>query len=328
MSAAPFKVLFIAGSGRSGTTLLNNILGQLPYVFAAGELRELWHRGVIKNRQCGCGTPFHACPTWNAILQRAFGELDLDHAQAMSRRIESFRIAHLPRAALPALRPSARGPFAELLEHLQALYEAIAEVTDCRVIVDSSKNAAYGYLLSRAGLPGLDVLHAIRDAAATAYSWGQRKEFEPGHLMRRRPASTAAVEWDAHNLATELFLEPAADRYRRLRYEDFITAPRASDIDILRWLEEPTVDLPFISEHEVDLARETHAVFGNAMRFQRGPIELRRDDRWRTQMPSRALLTVTSLTGPLRWWYGYPVDPRRLRPRSSRAHTTGASSGG
>jgi hypothetical protein len=325
MSPVPYKVLFIAGSGRSGTTLLNNILGQLPDFFAAGELRELWDRGVVKNRQCGCGTPFHACPTWNAIIQRAFGGFDLELAQEMSRQIESFRIAHLPRTLVPAFRPGERGQLAELLEHLHALYEAIAEVTGCRVIVDSSKNAAFGYLLTRAGLPGLDVLHVVREAAATAYSWGQRKEFEPGHLMRRRPPYTAAAEWDAHNLATELFLAPAADRYRRLRYEDFIAAPRGSVIDILHWLEETTVDLPFTSELEVDLARDTHAVFGNAVRFQRGLIELHRDDRWRTQMPPRDLLTVTALTGPLRWWYGYPLDPRangssmcdRVHPRSS-----------
>lgn len=81
--------------------------------------------------------------------------------------------------------------------------------------------------------------------------------------------------------------------------------------DLLRRLGERTIDLPFPTEHEVHLSHDTHAVFGNAVRFQRGPLDLRADDRWRTHLPLRALATVTALTGPLRWWYGYPLDPRR-----------------
>lgn len=183
MNDPPFKVLFIAGNGRSGTTLLNSILGQFPGLFAAGELRELWDRGLLKNRQCACDRPFHTCAMGDAVLRRAFGGPDLDLAQQMADSIESFRITHLPLTVVPAMRPGDRGRLADPLRHLYALYEAIAEVTDCRVLVDSSKNAAYGYLLRCAGIPELDVLHVVREPTATAYSWGQRREFEPGHLM-------------------------------------------------------------------------------------------------------------------------------------------------
>src|SRR6476469_754930 len=57
--AAP--VLFIAGWGRSGSTLLDRMLGQVPGVFSAGELRDIWDRGVREDRLCGCGQPFHEC---------------------------------------------------------------------------------------------------------------------------------------------------------------------------------------------------------------------------------------------------------------------------
>ena len=36
------KVLFIAGNGRSGSTILDVILGQLEGFFAVGELRRIW----------------------------------------------------------------------------------------------------------------------------------------------------------------------------------------------------------------------------------------------------------------------------------------------
>ena len=36
---APARVLLIAGSGRSGSTMLANLLGSLPGVFSGGEIR-------------------------------------------------------------------------------------------------------------------------------------------------------------------------------------------------------------------------------------------------------------------------------------------------
>ena len=67
------KVLYVAGSGRSGSTIVDNILGQLDGVGRVGEVRFLWERGMLEDRTCGCGAAFSACPFWRAVLERAFG---------------------------------------------------------------------------------------------------------------------------------------------------------------------------------------------------------------------------------------------------------------
>jgi hypothetical protein len=43
-----------------------------------------------------------------------------------------------------------------------------------------------------------------------------------------------------------------------------------------------------------------HVVAGNPMRFERGEIALRRDDRWRVEMPVRSRIAVGGLTAPVR----------------------------
>jgi hypothetical protein len=187
------KVLFIAGSGRSGTTILHNVLGQIDGLFAAGELRELWLRGAVKDRMCSCQSSFRSCPTWGTIMDHAFGPLEEHEARETARLIESFRIHQLPRTWVPRLRHHDLQRRAKLLARLRRLYVAIGEVTGCRVIVDSSKNPSYGYLLAHAGVGELDVLHVVRDARAAAYSWGQRKAFEPGRMMRRRSRTCAST---------------------------------------------------------------------------------------------------------------------------------------
>src|SRR5438105_15565281 len=64
---APTTVLFIGGEGRSGSTLLDRMLGQLPGFFSTGELREVWNRGLIENLDCGCGLSFRSCSFWTAV---------------------------------------------------------------------------------------------------------------------------------------------------------------------------------------------------------------------------------------------------------------------
>ena len=67
------KLVFIAGAGRSGSTLLELLLGQFDGVFAAGELHSMWHRGLIENRRCGCGLPFRHCAVWKSVFEAELG---------------------------------------------------------------------------------------------------------------------------------------------------------------------------------------------------------------------------------------------------------------
>ena len=52
------RVVYIAGWGRSGSTLLELILDTLPGWRATGELRCLWEAGLRRNQLCGCGARF------------------------------------------------------------------------------------------------------------------------------------------------------------------------------------------------------------------------------------------------------------------------------
>ena len=52
-------ILFIVGSSRSGSTLLERLLNELPGVLSVGELKRMWRRGFVENRLCSCGQPFH-----------------------------------------------------------------------------------------------------------------------------------------------------------------------------------------------------------------------------------------------------------------------------
>ena len=91
-------VLYLLGKGRSGSTLLSMALGELDGVFAAGELRFFWRRGLVEDRRCACGERITDCAVWGAVAERL---ADLD-AEALARDSEAvFRWAA---GAAPAAR--------------------------------------------------------------------------------------------------------------------------------------------------------------------------------------------------------------------------------
>jgi Sulfotransferase family len=310
------KVLYIAGTGRSGTTLLDRILGQLDGFFSAGELENIWQRGILADRRCGCGMPFSRCPTWTAILRRAFGGLDgVDAARmaALGRR-------HTGPRSVPAVlagRDGRADPDTVVYrEELARLYRAVEQETGCGVIVDSSKSPLYARQLET--LPGVDLylVHLVRDPRATAHSFQRTKklpDFGDDRLMQRQPPLVSSRRWALWQAVTELLWRGRPGRYLRVRYEDFVRQPQPTVQRIAALVDEVPAELPFSSDTTVRM-RPTHSVSGNPNRFMTGSVEVRADDEWARLMRRTDRMLVTALTLPLLVYYGYPLlAPARPR---------------
>jgi hypothetical protein len=314
-------VLYIAGTGRSGSTVLANILGEVDGVFAAGEVRYLWQRGLNEGRLCGCGLPVRECPVWSRVLAMA-GEVDdperVDAIVSMLQR--TGRMRNLPSvlagAVVPRLDPAKAHSLAPARAALGDLYAAMAAVTASRVIVDSSKLPAYANVL--AASPGIDlrVVHLIRDPRGAAHSWSSKKTLADGaarsHMEQIGPAKSAML-WDVWNLAGGVLFKGGPDRYLRLRYEDFVADPPATVRRILGMVGMENADLPFVSGHEARTS-PNHSVAGNPDRLRHGAITLRSDDRWRSAMRPRNRRLVSALTSPLLLRYGYPLRAAAKQP--------------
>ncbi len=306
MPSSPMKVLFIAGAGRSGSTLLDGILGQIPGFVSVGELRYIWERGFLEDRLCGCGEPFSSCSFWTAVVSDAFGSpprVDPSRMQALQRL--GTRIRQLPRilTGTDATILDAMGVYLDEMAHL---YEAIAGQSNAHVIVDSSKLPTYGYFVGRLPRIDLRILHLVRDPRATAYSWLRTKTLPDragATMQRQRPFKSAAL-WSVWNLTAERLWSSDPHRYTRVRYEDLVRDPRGIVEQIVSFVGERAEKLPFASSHTVDLAC-THSVAGNPSRFRTGLVDIRADDEWATELQPRMRAIVETVSLPLRGRYGY-----------------------
>ncbi|HEU0286067.1 MAG TPA: sulfotransferase [Nocardioidaceae bacterium] len=303
------RILLVAGWGRCGSTLLAMMFGQVPGMFSAGEVREIWLRGCVENRPCGCGHYFRDCPFWHAVGERAYGGWDrLDLKSVLDLRYSVDRPWGMPRVL-------ARGMHGiEAYEHaLAALYRAILDVSGCQVIVDSSKLPSHTLILARMPEVDLRMVHLVRDSRGVAYSTSKRVEkptgLGPPTLLPRYGPVSSAARYDFYNGVTSA-LRATGVPYLRLRYEDLIADPYHRLCEVLAHAGQSLEpELPFLKGHQAELA-ENHLVDGNSVRFAHGPMQLRPDNEWRQVMPSLSRRTVTALTLPLLAAYGYRLVGR------------------
>ena len=304
------SVLFLGGFGRSGTTLLQRLLGELPGVWCVGEVVDLWRRGLLDNEGCGCEQVFHDCPFWREVGKIAFGgwdRIDADHVLGLKASLD--RITLIPRLAATWLDPRLRRRLAEYNAIHVQLYAAIAAASGCSVVADASKHAPQAFCLRWATDLDLRIVHIVRDSRGVAYSWTKKvrrpEAGTPNSLMDRFSPTHASMLWNAYNIAFEV-LSYRRVPMLRVRYEDLVRAPARVLREIADFAGLPVDEqtLSFLGEGYAQLT-QSHTVAGNPMRFETGKIAVREDDAWRVRFPTWQRAVVSAFTLPLLMRYGY-----------------------
>lgn len=320
---SPPSVLYVGGLGRSGSTLLERACAQIQGVCGAGELVYLWDRGIINNERCGCGEVFGACPFWAAVGDHAFGgweTVDVDRVKLLASRVDDVK--YVPRLLFPLAIGGLRSDVIEYLSYYERLVRGIAAVSGCGVVVDSSKITSLAYLLSHSQSLDLRLVHIVRDARAVAYSWTKvvrRPEVTSATAyMPRYSPGYMALLYDGHHVLLELL------RMRRvpellIRYEDFAEDPLGVVAKVAAFIGVSFDPAELRGDADASLhLRRVHTVSGNPSRFAVGDVAVRRDDRWRDEMPAAQRRLVGALTAPVQMRYGYLPDrgPVESRARS------------
>lgn len=318
-SDPPVKILYVLGRGRSGSTIFANAVGELDGFFPAGEVRELFDPVLRRaDSMCACGEPIRDCPVWSKVLAR-LPEVDVEevarwqHDVVRERRVYRL-LRHRPEDGDGA---SAGGggrsgrDWAALKAYARLMgqvYEALADVTGARVIVDASKRPSYGLFLRH--VPGCDpyYAHIVRDPRASAYSWKNRRYIgSAGGQVTPRGAVDATLRWDVLNLGAEATLRSAPPERRiQLRYEDFAAAPRETVERIAAFVGEGGTALPFAGERTIELGTN-HTIAGNPSRERIGRVEIRDEENWRVESRRLDRWLATAVALPLLPRYGYPL---------------------
>jgi hypothetical protein len=263
------RVLFLGGLGRSGTTLLERLLGELPGVCPLGEVVHLWERDVAGDERCGCGEHFSDCAFWHEVGLVGFGGWhNVDVWRVLALRDTVDRTRYIPRLASGRLSASLLPLVTEYAGYYARLYQAAAAVSGASVLVDSSKHASLAYCLRFAPEIDLRVAHVVRDSRGVAYSWTKkvvRPESSSGDEMTRYTPGRSALLWNAHNAAFGL-LPRCGVPVQRVQYERLSAAPNEVLSSLASFVELGLGEVEVVRDGVVSL-RAGHSAAGNPMRF-------------------------------------------------------------
>jgi hypothetical protein len=299
------KVLYIAGYGRCGSTVLATVLGNHPQMVSVGEVSYLYEDWTNPLRPCSCEAVYTECEFWQGALPAGSSEAGTGR---MVRAVE--RASFLPRLLLGRVSEKAREEYRVSQE--QVFGHALAR-SGAAIVVDSSKSArlTVGRSVALQRLAGNDVyfLHLVRDGWATIESkvvTGSNWALEGYAREPRLPTLRAVVGWVWSNCCASMMRRAfGRERYLLLRYEDFLSDSAASLRKIGELLDVDTgVLIERVGRGEAfDVG---HVVGGNRVRFQKA-VTLRRQEEKSKQprLTRRQRLLFSLLGGWLNRRYGY-----------------------
>ncbi len=337
----PVRVLKITGTARSGSTILDVVLGNHPDIESVGEVNRLIRTGWVSRESlrgidpkkravpiCTCGkrldvlyveTPEEACPFWSSVRRGWVGRTDPGSTESYPKLQDDFESQRRwPRLLYEGRRRS--GAFRSYAGLTRAFFESIRAVSGKPVIVDSATVPAQAFALGMT--PGIDlyVVHLVRDGRGVVASHlGSFRKDRPAGVRwdhKGRPIWRSAVRrgglylvsvvrWIVRNLATEwVCARLGPEKTMRLRYEDFVADPGGA-LDRIGSL--IGLDLTDLAQ-DASSGKPMHAghnVGGNRTK-KSGTITLRPDvQEWRTALsPTEQRLSWASM-GWLMRRYGY-----------------------
>lgn len=166
------KLVYIIGAGRSGTTLLDIILGNAPIIFSAGELNRFTKRNGIPHEAIGENSSNFWQQVTDNLAREGFHNPAAYHEISIKHEYHSsFKQIFLPDKRKFQLYANYQKSL------INAIFKLIDEKFAKHVIIDSSKYPLRGYFLSKIFQEQICYIYLKRDPLTVVDSF-QKKDVE------------------------------------------------------------------------------------------------------------------------------------------------------
>lgn len=280
------KLVYLAGSPYSGSTLLSLVLNEHPEITTVGHMMG-WKFGEDDDFRCSCGELVKECPFFEYIgnsfhkagLRFSVYDFDTEYKCVNNERFNRFLLGRLPLYSNDILErirdcfvtgiPGVNKRLKELDERNRVFIQAALEYNKASVFVDNSHDPHRLKHLHRAFGDQLYVVHIVRDIRGVALSNINNKAW---------PVTVSQNLWLKRQEDTTRILRSLDIQSLRLMYEKFCESP-GEEL-------KPLFNILGIKETPVDgeLGKSEHHVLGNDMRMSARKIALK--ENWRDKLNS------------------------------------------
>lgn len=301
-------VVYLAGSGHTGSTLLALFLDSHPRIVSVGEtsFKRKQQRQQRTNVTCTCGKSYEECPFWQQVFRGvneagfAFSPLEWSNDFRYKGRIAHKLLSRY--SARPAWRLLQKAAAVVLpahqarMDHVRQVnvefIRTVLRIADADVFFDTSKRGMRLHQLLETPELDVKVIQLVRDVRGYASSAKKRGE----------AVAASALTWRRQLEAMDhVTRELPENRVMLLRYEDLCKEPQT-------WLKRAYAfcGVQAIEPPESVVSREHHVLGNNMRRNER--IRIRFDESWRTLLTSEEQSTALAVAGPFQARFGYAAS--------------------
>ncbi len=222
------KVVYVMGSGHSGSTILGVTLGNCEGCFYAGEL-DNW---LIRSGAPVLGGAERVA-FWDLVRRNVTGAEELfgDRAKRyLERSLALFRVHQWP--VRRRLRPRYQ-------QVAQELYDAIAHASKATHVVDSSHFPLRAREMQSLSDIDMYLIFLVRDPQSVVHSFNLHVNRHDTIARLSRTLNTNADLWMTHLLSLLVFMRHPRERRMLVRHEDFLAAPERVLSEILQRIDSP-----------------------------------------------------------------------------------------
>lgn len=323
------QLLYVAGSGRSGSTLLDMLLSRHSSIASLGEVHRLYMNLRIDTdaHRCTCGERVSNCEFWKAVEDSLFdlypercvnGLRDLmttdpkylnipdDNTGLNIQEPVPTNIYKVGLSSLLLVLGSKRlfDLFAiffssvslknRIAQDSHLLYDAVRHAIGKPIVVDSTKTPLRLKSLYMSRPENFKVLHLVRDGRAVAFARVGRQGID---------MSQAARIWKSEQRKLKaILLTVPKSKVIRVHYESLCMN---TEEELRRVCEFLNINFePGMMRFD---KAATHGLGGNPMRWRRDETEIVLNDRWRDEISCSQLNTFERIAGNLNRMLGYDL---------------------
>lgn len=300
------KYIYITGRGRSGSTVIDAMLGNSKSIESVGELVSGLGR---VNAMCSCGKQMKECNYWTSVQQEYESRTAKNWDMFAKDTVKSGHVKQFFSTLI-----GTSGFYKELVKDTELFTQVLLEIAGKDAILDSSKNPNRALLLAKF-YDDSKIIHLVKHpdgVAASKYKFIKRgKGYKFLRRTYRNPKlaplymTVEALSWLIGNSMIGLIKLIKPKKVMLVKYEDFGTQPEVIFQKLSEFLEINLSEVrdAVINGHPLTFG---HTIGGNGVRNEESFVFNTKKGKKRP-MPTFYKVLIRVFCWPLMWLYGYKI---------------------
>lgn len=300
------KYIYITGRGRSGSTVIDAMLGNSKSIESVGELVS----GMARvDAMCSCGKRMKECSYWISVQKEYESRTEQNWNMFTKDTVDSGHVKQF----LSTLLGTSKF-YKDLANETEIFTKGLLEIAGKEAILDSSKNPNRALFLAKF-YDNSKIIHLVKHpdgVAASKYKFigrGKGYKFLRKTYLNPRLAplymTVEAISWLIGNSMIGLIKLIKPKKVMLVKYEDFGTRPEVIFQKLSNFLE---IDLTEIRDAVINGNPLTfgHTIGGNGVRNEESFIFTTTKGKKRP-MPTFYKVLIRIFCWPLMLLYGYKI---------------------